>query len=143
MALARYDIELPPTLSDEDIEEVLAVVDNLISWASDIKDYALTRAISGKKWSGYKLVEGRSNRKYTNEESVADAVINAGFDPYEKKLHGITAMQKLLGKKRFDEVLSTFIEKPKAKPTLVPASDKRKEINTVADDFATENMEEK
>ncbi len=142
MALAKYDFELPPTLSDEDIEEILGMVDGLTSWASDIKDYALARAISGKKWNGYKLVEGRSNRKYINEKSVADAVTVIGYDPYEKKLLGITAMQKLLGKSRFDEVLSTYIEKPKGKPALALASDKRKEINTVANDFATERNEE-
>lgn len=109
MELAKYDFKLPPLLTDEEIEDVLTRVDDLVSWASDIKEYALQQAISGKAWPGWKLVEGRSNRKYTNEAAVAATVTNAGFDPYEKKLLGVTAMQKLLGKSRFEELLSSLI----------------------------------
>lgn len=84
-------------LTDEDVEDILSKVDDLVTWASDIKEYALQQAISGKEWFGWKLVEGRSNRKYTNDAAVAEAVTKAGFDPYERKLLGVTAMQKLLG----------------------------------------------
>ncbi|HBT64016.1 MAG TPA: DUF2800 domain-containing protein, partial [Ruminococcaceae bacterium] len=87
----------------------------------------------------YKLVEGRSNRRYTNETVVADAVSRAGFDPYERKILGVTAMQKLLGKSRFDELLAAYIEKPQGKPTLVPESDKRPAMNTAKNDFMEEN----
>ena len=88
-------------------------------------NHALQAAISGKAWNGWKVVEGRSNRKYTDERLVAAAVIAAGHDPYEQKLLGITEMQKTLGKAKFDEILGRFITKPKGKPTLVPMSDKR------------------
>ena len=138
MELAKYDFKLPPLLTDEEIEDVLARVDDLVSWASDIKEYALQQAISGKTWSGWKLVEGRSNRKYTNDAAVAAAVESIGFDPYEKKLLGVTAMQKLLGKSRFEELLSSLIEKPQGKPTLVPESDKRPAMNTAKNDFMEE-----
>jgi len=139
MALARYDFKLPPLLTDEEIEEILTQVDDLVSWATDIKEYALQQAISGKEWTGWKLVEGRSNRKYTNETAVADAVSSAGFDPYDHKVLGVTAMQKLLGKSRFDELLAAYIEKPQGKPTLVPESDKRPVMNTAKNDFMEEN----
>lgn len=135
LELARYDFKLPPLLTDEDIEDILSRVDDLVSWASDIKEYALQQAISGKEWHGWKLVEGRSNRRYTNEAAVEQAVTNAGFDPYECKLLGITAMQKMLGKTRFDELLTAYIEKPQGKPTLVPESDKRPAMNTAKNDF--------
>ena len=121
-----------------DLHGVLGRIDDLIAWASDIKDYALQAAISGKQWSGYKLVEGRSNRKYTSEAAVAAAVEGAGFNPYEKKLLGITAMQKLLGKSRFEELLAPYIEKPQGRPTLVRSSDKRPEWNTAKNDFMEE-----
>ncbi len=137
--LARYEFKLPPLLTDEEVEEILTRVDSLVAWATDIKDYALQQAISGKEWSGWKLVEGRSNRKYTNETAVADTVSDAGFDPYEHKVLGITAMQKLLGKSRFEELLAAYIEKPQGKPTLVPENDKRPVMNTAKNDF----MEEK
>ena len=139
MELARYDFKLPPLLTDEEVEEILSRVDDFIAWASDIKDYALQQAISGKEWNGWKLVEGRSNRKYTNETAVAGAVTDAGFDPYERKVLGVTAMQKLLGKSRFEELLAAYIEKPQGKPTLVPESDKRPAMNTAKNDFMEEN----
>ncbi len=135
MELARYEFKLPPLLSEDDVEDILGKIDDLISWASDIKDYALQAAISGKQWNGWKLVEGRSNRKYTDEAAVAEAVSVAGFDPYEHKVLGITAMTSLLGKRRFEEIIGSFIEKPQGKPTLVPESDKRPAIYTAQQDF--------
>ncbi len=139
MELARYDFKLPPLLTDEEVEEIISRVDDLVAWAADIKDYALQQAISGKEWNGWKLVEGRSNRKYTNETAVAGAVTDAGFDPYERKVLGVTAMQKLLGKSRLEELLAAYIEKPQGKPTLVPESDKRPAMNTAKNDFMEEN----
>ena len=139
LMLAQYDFKLPPLLEDTEIEVILSRADQLVSWVNDIKEYALQQAISGKEWTGFKLVEGRSNRRYTDEAAVTQAVTNAGFDPYERKLLGITAMQKLLGKSRFDELLSPYIEKPQGKPTLVPESDKRPVMNNAKTDFMEEN----
>lgn len=139
LMLAQYDFKLPPLLEDSEIEVILSRADQLVSWVNDIKEYALQQAISGKEWTGFKLVEGRSNRRYTDEAAVTQAVTDAGFDPYEHKLLGITAMQKLLGKNRFDELLSPYIEKPQGKPTLVPESDKRPVINHAKTDFMEEN----
>lgn len=127
LELARYDFEVPSALDDTDIAAILDRADELTTWVSDVKEYALRQALSGTEYPGYKLVEGRSNRKYVNDAAVAAAVTKAGFDPYEQKLLGITAMQKLLGKTRFEKVLAGLIEKPQGKPTLVPESDKRPE----------------
>lgn len=138
MALARYDFQTPALLDDEEIADILGKVDALTAWASDVKEYALQQAISGKDWTGWKLVEGRSNRKYTNDAVVAATVESAGFDPYERKVLGITAMQKLLGKSRFEELLAPYIEKPQGKPTLVLESDKRPAMNTAKSDFMEE-----
>ena len=133
---------MPSALEDIEIESLLGKLDMLISWAEDVKQYALDEAVRGKKWSGYKLVEGRSNRKYTDEQTVADKVANAGYDPYEKKILGITAMTKLLGKKKFEELLGGLIEKPQGKPTLVSEADTRPEMNisaNAAKDFEEDN----
>ncbi len=138
LELARYDFAVPSTLQDEEIEAVLSKADELVNWAGDVKEYALQQALSGKQWDGWKLVEGRSNRRYVSEEAVAAKVEDAGFDPYEKKLLGITAMTKQLGKKRFEELLSDLVEKPQGKPVLVPESDKRPAMHTAADDFNDE-----
>ena len=138
LALAQLEFQLPALLDDEEIAEILGKLDALVSWATDVKEYALQQAISGKAWTGWKLVEGRSNRRYTNENAVIAAVLQAGYDPYEKKVLGITAMQKALGKARFEELLSPYIEKPQGKPTLVPESDKRPAMNTAKNDFMEE-----
>lgn len=135
LELAKYDFAEPLLLSDDEVEEILDKIDRLVSWANDIKEYALKAALNGKQWKNRKLVEGRSVRKYTDEAMAALAVKNAGYEPYEKKLLGITEMQKMLGKEQFNKILGDFVEKPKGKPTLVPMSDKRKEINTAASDF--------
>lgn len=141
LQLARYDFEMPRDLTRDEIAAILPMVDSLVSWAGDIKEFALQQALSGTEYPGYKVVEGRSNRKYTDDKAVAAAVINAGYDPYEKKLLGITAMTSLLGNKKFEELLSGMITKPPGRPTLVPDSDKRPAMNTAANDFK-ENQEE-
>ena len=82
---------------------------------------------------------GRSVRKYSDEGKVAEAAVAAGFDPYEKSVMGITAMEKLMGKKRFGEVLGSLVVKPKGKPTMVPESDKRPAVDTAAEDFRKED----
>ena len=127
LELARYDFEMPASLDETEIAAILDRADELASWAADVKEYALQQALSGTEYPGYKVVEGRSNRRYINEDAVAATVSKAGYDPYAHKVLGLTEMQKLLGKKRFDELLGSLIEKPQGKPTLVPSSDKRPE----------------
>ena len=138
LALAAYDFADPPLLSDEEITEVLEKVDALVSWANDIKEYALQEAVEGKTWPGYKLVEGRSVRKYVDEKAVAEAVEATGHDPFLKKLLPITDMEKLLGKKKFTEVLGNLVTKPQGKPVLVKADDKRPPLNSAKQDFKEE-----
>ena len=135
LELAKYDFEMPATLDDVEIAAILARADELAAWAADVKEFALQQALSGVRYDGWKIVEGRSNRKYTDEDAVADTVSKAGFDPYEPKLLGITAMEKLLGKKKFAELLAGLVEKPQGKPALVPVTDKRPEMNTAQEDF--------
>ncbi len=136
LELARYDFEMPATLEDAEIAAILPRIDSLTAWATDLKEYALQQALSGTHYEGFKVVEGRSNRKYSDEAAVASAAENAGYDPYEKKLLGITAMTALMGKKKFEEVLGSYITKPQGKPALVPESDKRPAINTAYEDFS-------
>ena len=139
MELAKYDFEEPAELTDEEISEILIKSGDLVSWVSDVKEYALNQAIQGKNYPNLKLVEGRSNRKYLNEEEAARAVIAAGYDPYEKKLLGITSMTSLLGKTKFMEVLGDLVYKPQGKPTLVLESDKRPAMQI--NDFIEEREE--
>lgn len=132
LRLAQMEFKPPALLSDEEIAEVLKVADELAKWSADVYAFATDEAIThGKKWTGFKLVEGRSNRKYTDEEEVAEAAKAAGYtDIYKKSLVGITEMEKLMGKKKFAEVLGKLVYKPQGKITLVMESDKRQEIQT-------------
>ena len=139
MELAKYDFEEPAELTDEEISSILIKSNDLVSWVSDVKEYALNQAIQGKNYPNLKLVEGRSNRKYLNEEEVAIAVTNAGYDPYEKKLLGITSMTNLLGRTKFNDLLGSLIYKPPGKPTLVLDSDKRPAMQI--NDFIEEREE--
>lgn len=117
----------PDTLSDEQIATIVAHSGELKKWLGKVEDHALAQATAGHHYTGLKVVEGRSVRKYTDEAAVAQAVQQeTSEDPYQpRKVLGITAMTKLLGKKRFDELLGQLIHKPEGKPTLVPDSDKR------------------
>ena len=140
LALARYDFARPPSLEDDEVNVILERVDSLIAWANDIKEYALRRALSGYAWDNWKVVEGRSNRRFTDEEKVAEAVKEAGFDPYQRKLLSLTDIQKMLGKKKFNDVLGKYVIKPQGRPTLVSRADERPEMNSIMNDFS---MEEK
>ena len=140
LKLAQMEFQKAPLLEDSEIEEVLAIINDLTKWAGEVQTYALDMAINrGKEWTGYKLVAGRSVRKYVNEEQVAQTAIAHGYeDIYKKSLIGLTEMTKLMGKKQFDEILGELIIKPQGKPSLVPVSDKRKAlvINSVIDEFS-------
>lgn len=128
--LARYEFKAPPLLTDDEIEEILTKLDDLTKWANEITAYAQDAALNhGKEWRGFKVVEGRSNRKYTDEDAVAEAAKTAGYtDIFKQSLIPITEMEKLMGKKDFAEILGSLVYKPPGKPTLVPVSDKRQAI---------------
>ena len=128
LALAKYDFAPPASLEEDEINEILGKLEELKSWAEDVKEYAMQKALSGYVWADWKLVEGRSNRVFTDEEEVARVFEEAGYDPYEKRLKSLTAMETAMGKKRFREVMGGLVMKSQGKPTLVARSDKREEI---------------
>ena len=139
LALAKMEFRQPALLSDDEIAEVLKIADDLAKWASDVYAFAQDQAIvHGKEWNGFKLVEGRSNRKYTSEDEVAEAATTAGYtDIYKRSLITITEMERLMGKQEFTRILGRLVYKPQGKITLVPVSDKREAINktTAAAEF--------
>jgi hypothetical protein len=140
MALAAYDFEEPALLENDEIASILGKIDQLTAWASDIKEYALNEALKGEKFDGYKVVEGRSNRVITDESQTAATLAVSGYHGYmsEPKLLGITALEKLVGKTKFTDLLGRYIAKPQGKPVLVRSDDKRTALalTSAADDFA-------
>jgi hypothetical protein len=134
LGLAAYDFKTPELLCDEEISDILDRADSFKNWLTAVEDHALNEAINnGKSWPGYKLVEGRSNRKYSDEQAVATKLLEVGFAEdliYKKGIYTITELEKKIGKKEFALHLSGLIIKPAGKPTLVPMNDKRPEYNS-------------
>lgn len=131
MKLAQSEFKLPPLLSDAEIESILSQLPGLTKWADEILAYATDAAVHhGKEWHGFKVVEGRSVRKFKDEKIVAETAKANGFtDIYRQSLIPLSEMQKLMGKAKFDEILGSLIIKAPGRPTLVPSSDKRPAMN--------------
>lgn len=136
---AAHEFDDVSLLSDAEIASILTRVDTIKNWITAVEEYALQAALNGKKFPGFKLVEGRSVRKYADDKVAADILLKNGYQPaaiYEPaKLKNITALEKLLTKKVFSELLSEVIIKPQGKPTLALETDKRQEWNSVENDF--------
>ena len=143
LRLAQQEFKMPPLLTDSEIEEVLTILPDLTKWADGILAYATDAAVNhGKEWNGFKVVEGRSVRKYKDEDKVAQAAKDHGYtDIYRQSLITMTEMQKLMGKKNFEVILGDLIVKPKGKPTLVPVTDKRPaiDVTNANDEFKQED----
>lgn len=132
LKLAKEEFKKPPLITDNEIESVLAKIPDIKKWCDDIMEFALEKALNGKKWEGFKIVAGRGTRKYLNEEAVVAALNKAGYyDIYKKSLLPITEMEKLMSKKKFSEVLGKLVGKTEGKPTLVSLDDKRPELNII------------
>lgn len=143
LELAKLEFKKPELLEDSEIGTVLRQADKLAAWVKDVTDWAFDQALNhGKKWDGWKLVEGTSRRKYADQMKAMEALKEAGYREEqilkEPELIGLTEMTKLVGKKNFDLILKGLVIKPEGKPTLVPDSDKRPELNSAKqaqDDF--------
>ena len=126
------DFKRPALLTDDEVADIISKADELSKWASNVYAFAQEQAISnGKHWPGYKVVEGRSVRKFTSDEEVIQAAQQAGYkDIFKHSLIGITEMERLMGKENFNTILGRLVYKPKGKLTLVPDTDKREAIST-------------
>ncbi len=127
--------KLNQLLTDREVSDILVMKDLITKWIKGVYDFAYEKALSGEKqWTGFKLVEGTSRRTITDPGAAAKTLLDNGYKEEQifkpRELEGITNLQKVLGKKGVDEYLEAYIDKPKGKPALVPASDKRTAINT-------------
>lgn len=138
LELARYEFRDLALMDNDEIGDVLRQAEELKKWATDVSEYALKAALNGERFAGWKLVEGRSVRKYADELKVAERLIASGIEEamiYERRLLGLTELEKAIGKKCVAKTLGDLIVKPKGKPVLVPESDKRPAIGDVRNDF--------
>ena len=131
--LAEYELEgikedtRPAQLTDIEIAEIVQRADNIKKWLTSVEEFALQQALDGTEWPGLKVVAGRSVRKITDVERAAELLTSGGYtDIYKpQELKTLTALEKLVGKKKLADILADVIDKPAGKPTLVPESDKR------------------
>lgn len=127
-------------LTQEQIEMALPLLPGISKWIKSLEEYALDQALQGTRYKGFKLVEGRSVRKVTDEAGLIEALHKLDYKDdlimTKPKLETIATLEKRIGKKLFTGIAMPYIGKPKGKPTLAPESDKRPEYDSAANDFA-------
>lgn len=143
MKIAKFEFQDPMLLSDDEVLTVYKAADQFSDWLNGINDFVLKEAVRGKKWTGFKLVEGRSNRAWSDANKVEEILISEKFkkeDFTTVKIQGIGHVEKLVGKNRFPILFADCISKTQGKPTLVNESDKRPEFGAdrAKDDFMDE-----
>ena len=130
------------TLSDKEIAALLFKAEDLKTWAKELEEYALNEALNGQKYDGWKIVAGRSVRKITDPDGLAKVLREKGYSAEQiykpQQLEGITALEKIIGKKDFTALSKNYIEKPQGKPTLAPETDKRPELFSAENEFEFE-----
>ena len=138
---SKFDFKEPALLSDEEVGEALKMAQDLAKWAEDLKDYALAESLKGKLIPGWKAVEGRGSRVFTDNEEALKVLIGSGIDEtmlYERKQLTLAQIEKVLGPKQFKELVGSYVEKAAGKPTLVVETDKREAItneDSIKNDF--------
>ena len=135
---ARTVLGLPRILTNDEIGDLLKRGEHLVTWYNDLKDYAQKALLNGETVSGWKLVEGKSNRVIDDVDGLIEDMLKAGYDRavlYKTEPLTLTAYEKLVGKVKFAEQFGKRISKPKGKPTLADADDPRDPWSSAAEDF--------
>jgi len=136
LRIAKYEFLDEFFLTDEEVADILDRSSMFTDWIEAVKKFAFKQALNGKQWPGYKLVEGRSNRKYSDEGRVIAVLLGEGLPEdkiFSRSLLGITAMEKSISKAKFNALLNDLVYKPSGAPTLVPDTDKRSVFTGKAD----------
>lgn len=151
--LPSFQFKHPQLIDHSELEAIMPNLSRISKWIDDVFAYASDEAINhGAAWEGYKVVEGRSVRKFADEQKVIEAATAAGYtDIYRQSLISLTEFEKLMGKKLFQTTLGSLVYKPPGKLALVSESDKRPSVDLsggiadfqpVADDTPGDYLEE-
>ena len=144
LSLEELNAVKPPLISNEEVGQILQRAMDLVRWATDLEEYALTECLAGNEIPGWKAVEGRSTRQFTDQEAAFTVLTENGIEEamlYERKPLTLAKVEGVIGKPKFKELLMEYVNKPPGKPTLVPESDKREAIKhtTAEDDFKNDS----
>lgn len=126
-------------LTDEEIGALLVRAEGLVAWYNDLKEYALVACLNGKTIPGWKAVEGRSTRAWTDQDAALEALMAGGVEEaiiYDRVPKTLAQLEKVIGKQRFGELVGGMITKSPGKPALAAESDKRPAYNGAAADFS-------
>lgn len=126
-------------LTDEEIGTLLVRAEGLVAWYNDLKEYALAACLNGKTIPGWKAVEGRSTRAWTDQDAALEALMAGGVEEaiiYDRVPKTLAQLEKVIGKQRFGELVGGMITKSPGKPALAAESDKRPAYNGAAADFS-------
>lgn len=126
-------------LTDEEIGALLVRAEGLVAWYNDLKEYALVAYLNGKTIPGWKAVEGRSTRAWTDQDAALEALMAGGVEEaiiYDRVPKTLAQLEKVIGKQRFGELVGGMITKSPGKPALAAESDKRPAYNGAAADFS-------
>lgn len=126
-------------LTDEEIGTLLVRAEGLVAWYNDLKEYTLAACLNGKTIPGWKAVEGRSTRAWTDQDAALEALMAGGVEEaiiYDRVPKTLAQLEKVIGKQRFGELVGGMITKSPGKPALAAESDKRPAYNGAAADFS-------
>lgn len=144
LELAKEEFKKPPLLSNDEVGEILKKARDIKQWVADLEEWTLKEILKGGTVAGWKAVEGRSVRTFADQEKAFEILKGSGVDEallYERKALTLTGIEKLIGKKEFNELLADQVVKPQGKPTLAPREDKREAITlktSAEEDFKEE-----
>lgn len=125
----------PELLSDDEVSELIGKIDQYKSWLESLNKYVYDEALKGKKWKGYKLIEGRSSRKITEPDKVKYELLKEYLEDEVLKIEmrGITDLEKLLGKKNFNARFGKYVKSSPGMPKLVPDNAVGNDYNPLSD----------
>ena len=120
----------PGLVPISELAQLLPTLNRISSWIESVFAFISSEAINhGVPIPGYKVVEGRSKRVFTDTKDVVDTAVANGYtDIYKKQLITLTEFEKMMGKKKFAELLGKYVTKPPGKLSLVPESDPREPV---------------
>ncbi len=143
------DFEVVPmlatTMSLEHKAKIIKYRKMMENWLKSIEDELEKILQSGEEVPGYKLVEGRANRFFPNDpyKTASDLSLITGMDESDFLVTSVPSpaqvediLRKKGGFKRSElpQILEDLVVKPRGKPVMAPAHDKRQALSVGVDD---------
>lgn len=126
----------PKELTTDEVAELIPKAELIADWLSAAKQYLLGECLAGREVKGYKAVEGRATRVWSDQDEALELLEQAGYDKaliYETAPLSLAKLEKIVGKKNFNNLVGEYITKKAGKPTLATEDDKRPALKSKAE----------